>query len=592
MLALLIWSDVMRIKKLRVEGFESFQDTGEVHFSKGINLIIGQNNSGKSALLRSLRPGLPDHRHTSPEKWEAFKLSLPKVTYVMEATGNELKDWILQSGGQHFIPINEEPLANTDDILMNFFQHDEVEVEIFVRAGSGVGSAWPYPSHRKFERHDNRFECLSVIVDNASLNVSRQHNQNDSLPGLFWWAWGQRAFHFDAQRMTIGEAPGGRRERLDPNAGNLPNVLHTLANERGDVFRDLVHNLNSIFPTVGNLSVRTKPDGNFLEVRVWPTEAMLRPELSFPLNDSGTGVAQAIAILTAIMTIEESGVIIIDEINTFLHPSAIKALLRIIHTKFSKHQYIISTHSPEVVNFGNPDSVHLVKRLGYESSVEEINVTKIDGLRYIADNLGVSMADVFAADRVVWVEGPTEELCFPYIYQEFWGKLPRGVYISSVSTTGDFFTNKRDVNIVLDVYSRLASATASLLVSVVFSFDSEKLSSDQKRELVSRSCGRLFFLPRRHFECYLIDPEAMLDLLREKDADNSTQVTRDEVEGAIRRLASDVRFAIPEWNDDIFDQNWLAYVDAANLIDRVLADLSDERVRFAKNRDSLYLLKI
>ncbi len=42
-------------------------------------------------------------------------------------------------------------------------------------------------------------------------------------------------------------------------------------------------------------------------------------------------MAQVTAILTAIMTVDDA-IIVIDEINSFLHPSAVKALLRIIQT--------------------------------------------------------------------------------------------------------------------------------------------------------------------------------------------------------------------------------------------------------------------
>ncbi len=127
-------------------------------------------------------------------------------------------------------------------------------------------------------------------------------------------------------------------------------MLHTLHNERGDVFRQLVHHLREVLPTVGNLSVRTKPAiGHFLEVRVWPTDTMERVDLSFPLNSSGKGVAQVIALLTAIMSVDKA-VVIIDEINSFLHPAAVKALLRILQTQYQQHQYIISTHAPPLLS--------------------------------------------------------------------------------------------------------------------------------------------------------------------------------------------------------------------------------------------------
>jgi hypothetical protein len=429
-----------------------------------------------------------------------------------------------------------------------------------------------------------------VTPSNGELAIQGAGGNEDTLPGLFWDAWQRDMFYFTAERMTIGEAPSGYANRLQPNAGNLPNVLHTLSGERGDVFQQLIHHLREVFPTVGNLSVRTRPSSNLLEVLVWPTEAMKQAELSFSLNSSGTGVAQAIALLTAIMTIDKA-VIIIDEINSFLHPAAIKALLRILQTQYTQHQYIISTHSPEVIGFSNPMTIHLVKRVGYESSVERLDLKQVGKFREVAEHLGVSMADVFAAERVIWVEGPTEELCFPYLYQQLVGPLPHGTIVTSVAATGDFNTNKRDPAIVYEAYSRLSASTATLVVSVAFSFDTEKLTDPAKVEMQRNSRGLLHFLPRRHLECYLIDPAAIAAFIISKDTAAAEAVTPTTVEAALQAAAEERPLHIPEWNGDITNVDWLTRVDAANLIASVCGTLSGQRAPFVKKADSLFLLR-
>ena len=397
-------------------------------------------------------------------------------------------------------------------------------------------------------------------------------------------------FYFTAERLTIGEAPGGHGVRLHPNAANLPNVLHTLSSERGDVFKKLVDQVCEIFPTVGNLSVRSIPGSNNFEIRVWPTNAMERVELSFPLNSSGTGVAQVISILSAIMTVENA-VIIIDEINSFLHPAAVKALLRILQTEYTQHQYIISTHAPEVIGFSNPKSIHLVKRDGYDSTITCLDLEDVNEFREVAEHLGVSMADVFAADRVIWVEGPTEEICFPYLYQVLSGRpLPRGTIITSVAATGDF-NRKRDREIVYEVYRRLSSAAATLVVATVFSFDTEELSDTEKGSMVKESAGHLTFLPRRHFECYLIDPAAIANLIVVKDPSSVSSATEEAVTAKLTELASSQKLKIAEWNSNLADLHWLAKVDAAKLIAQVTTELSEQRATFNKKEDSLALLK-
>ena len=356
----------MRLTKARIRGFQSFADSGEVEFSEGINLIIGQNNAGKSALLRALLPALPDDRHRTPGKWEIFRLPPPEIGLTIDVSGAELHDWILRSGSPQVVPITVAEHQDATAHMKGFFERPSILFSVSRAPNSGSFSA-PYPSHQIF-RHVPGTSQLGAVTapNNGELTINSGPRNDDSLPALLWRAWQRDMFYFAAERMTIGELGTGHATRLQANAANLPNVLHTLNNERGDVFRQLVHHLQDVFPTVGNLSVRTRPENhNLLEVRAWPTEAMERVELSFPLNSSGTGVAQAVALLTAIMTIENA-VIIIDEINSFLHPAAVKALLRIMQTQYTHHQYIISTHSPEVISFSNPKTIHLVKRAGYE----------------------------------------------------------------------------------------------------------------------------------------------------------------------------------------------------------------------------------
>jgi len=579
----------MKLIKARIEGFQSFSDSGDVEFAEGINLIIGQNNAGKSALLRALLPSLPDDRHRTPERWETFRLGRPEVTLTIAVSGAEIRDWVLRSGTQKHFPIIPVQRPNLTAFVREFFERTSLPITVGNTPNSGFTA--PYPSHQLFHFEPGGSQvCITATPNDGELTFQVQNSRGDSLPELLSEAWKRDMFYFAPERMTIGETGSGYADRLLPNAANLPNVLHTLDSERGDVFRHLVHHLRDVFPTVGNLSVRTKPENGHLEVRVWPTEARERVELSFPLNSSGTGVSQVIALLTAIMTIDNA-VIIIDEINSFLHPAAVKGLLRILQTRYTQHQYIISTHAPDVIGFSNPKTIHLVKRIGYESSIERLDLAEVGKFREVAEHLGVSMADVFTAERVIWVEGATEELCFPYLYQKLVGPMPPGTIVTSVAATGDFNTKKRDPAIVYEVYRRLSAAAATLVVSVVFSFDTEKFTDGEKAEMQEKAAGLLHFLPRRHFECYLIDPGAIAAFIISKDPSSAGAVTPEAVEAALQAAAAQRPLLIPEWGGDITNANWLAHVDAANLIVNVCGILSEHRAPFAKKDDSLFLLR-
>ncbi|GEN99204.1 hypothetical protein NSE01_10370 [Novosphingobium sediminis] len=576
----------MKLLSARVIGFQSFGDSADIPFKDGINLIVGQNNSGKSALLRALQHQLTDDRHRTPERWNNVEIAMPEVRLTLGVSGSEFRSAIFMSGRDNFIPIppDPDPMAFID----TFWTDPMMNVAVIHRPGNSFTAA-AYPGHGKFQIPNGaQHTCAMMQVNDGNLHTTLQYRMDDTTAELVRYLWHSRMFFFSAERMNIGNSPAEPASRLTPNASNLPSVMLTLQGSQGDLFTKLVRHLRDIFSTVGNVSLA--PIGNGLvEVRVWPTEAMERIELSFPLLQSGTGVAQVMAILTAVMTVENS-IILIDEINSFLHPSAVKALLRILQTEYSDHQYIISTHAPEVIGFSNPCTVHLVKRNGYESSIHRLTLTDISDFRKVADHLGISMADVFAADRIVWVEGQTEELCFPLLYQQAMGQpLPRGTIFTSVVATGDFIAKRRDRPMIYQIYQRLSQAAAPLVNAVAFSFDSEELTDDEKTDMMRDSQGRLHFLPRRHIECYLVNAEALLLFMAERDSE-PLKVDVAEIESKLVDLASN-EFRIAEWQGNLSDPAWLSKVDAAKLLATACAELTDQRVTFKKKNDTLALIQ-
>ncbi len=286
---------------------------------------------------------------------------------------------------------------------------------------------------------------------------------------------------------------------------------------------------------------------------------MERPELGFSLNKSGTGTAQIIAILTVMMTFEQA-VIVIDEISSFLHPAAVKALLRIIQSDYLHHQYIITTHSPDVISSANPSTVYLIRRQGYDLIIQSVNLGQVEELQLVADQLGISMTDVFAAERLIWVEGPTEELCFPFVYEEARQGLPRGTLFTAVVNTGDFQSKSaRRRELVIEIYQRLSSAASPLVKSVYFSFDREEMDETEIRDLKRSANERLDVLPRRHFECFLLNPNAIASFLTDQVSNLGSNVSADTVLASLVAHGGEAKFgARDEWDGDIRNEAWCA----------------------------------
>lgn len=48
----------MRITKLLVENFKSFKERFEVEFTEGLNIVVGDNEAGKSTILEAINLAL------------------------------------------------------------------------------------------------------------------------------------------------------------------------------------------------------------------------------------------------------------------------------------------------------------------------------------------------------------------------------------------------------------------------------------------------------------------------------------------------------------------------------------------------------
>jgi predicted ATPase len=587
----------LRILSAELHDYLSFRDCPPIEFREGINLVVGTNNSGKSALLKALNPNLPAQANRSEERFRESELPSPNVTLTIRTSGERIRQAALEQGGDIFIPTPYNNYTYDDALrfLAFFFENKDIVIP-FQHYATVRRIECEYPSHKLFFRNpDLATHCAALNKQDGKLRLSGlMQNPSDSLPELLPGICHESLFYFSAERLNIGASGFGNVRRLSHNADNLPAFLLTLMGERGSIIDGLKEHLRAIFPTFGNLSIRPTNNSGQVEIVIWPTKAMDHPELSFPLSYSGTGLGQVLAILSVVMTTSES-VIIIDEINSFLHPGAVKILLRLLQTEYTQHQYIISTHSPEVISFSNPSTLHLVQREGYRSQVRRLDLQKVRELREVTRELGISMADVFAADRVIWVEGPTEEICFPEVYKaETKKSVPAGCKILAVSDTGRL-TGGRNKDATFQLYRSLAEKAAPLVSDVKFSLDSEALTPDQKTDLARAAKGIVEFLPRRHLECYLIHAGSIADFIahRQKEASSDASVpTEKEVEIALKNLADSEQFKVPGWKNELEDEAWLAEVDAANLIRKVCTYVSETRVTFNKNGDSFSLLQL
>jgi hypothetical protein len=312
----------------------------------------------------------------------------------------------------------------------------------------------------------------------------------------------------------------------------------------------------------------------------------VKPGISVPLSDSGSGVGQVVSILYVALTSHASKVIVIDEPNSFLHPAAARKLLQILNGL--GHQFIITTHSSDVVRAIDPDIIHLIRRNESDSKIETLNADNIGDIRRMLDDLGVRLSDVFGSDNILWVEGPTEERCFPLLLAHA-GKFPLGgTAIVSVINTGDFESPHLRAELVWQVYQRLSDGTALVPPAIAFSFDREGRTHKQIEDMERQSKGRVHFLPRRTYENYLLDADAISAVLSSSKTDSNMSP---EIIGEwIKEGSGNAEYfrgtqsQTPKWQ-------WEAAINAPALLRDLFSQLSNATVECRKTHHSVQLTR-
>jgi hypothetical protein len=353
-------------------------------------------------------------------------------------------------------------------------------------------------------------------------------------------------------------------------------------------YERFIGHIRKIFPTI--YTVRARPrESNQAEIQVWQVDPTTeRDDLAVNLNDSGTGVGQVLAILYVAITSDAGRMIVIDEPNGFLHPGVARKLIEILKS-FEQHQYIISTHSSEIISVANPSTLHLTRWTGKSCALSRMDTKEVSDTRRALMEVGARLSDVFGSDAVLWVEGPTEQECFPRIVRKFDLPIPLGTSIVAVRSTGEIGSSGPGARAMWDVYRRISTANALLPTTIAIILDREGLSQTKMDDLTKESKGLIKFLPRRAYENYLLDPVGIAAVLNKLPT-----FFEDPIEGAAVRTWLDMhcqerRYFAPYRPVPIDDPTWIIHINAPKLLNDLFSDLSATREVYRKMDHSIGL---
>ena len=250
-----------------------------------------------------------------------------------------------------------------------------------------------------------------------------------------------------------------------------------------------------------------------------------------PIDALSSGEREVFTTVFDLMLHEPSdSIVFFDEPEMHLHPELSFRLLRALENIGERNQFIFCTHSPDIITESLDHSVIFIKPPeGDENQAVTVEKDdeKVTALNLLGQNLGV----IALGRKIVLIEG-SEASLDKQIYGEIIGNsFPQYVLVP----TGGRKTSLSFSQIVDDVLSK---ALWGIDFFMIVDHDSS-LPEDKLENYVSKSKGRLAYLPKYHLENYFLDENIISRMFEKMEADDSWLRDARRIRVAMKQIAKE-----------------------------------------------------
>lgn len=343
----------MRVNHLEIENFRCFENR-LFDFDQHMSVIIGNNTAGKTTLLRALRVGLG-----------AYLQSLPKL-----ATGPSYRCNFVDSDRREVYnsvmleyqrsKANPKVSVHADMMLTSHGANGE-----FIFSHKSINWYREYTAGNTTTHNRNCVGELSAMVE--SMDMSRRNNMPVVLPVVMSFSsnrWGKAGRSFqkvkDREQRIDKAYRDALKDLLDfKSVMDWVNAYERRTKEGREfkgVMEAFLNAIHDAIPALDNIVI----DQNQIEGQVHVTGMDTERQHYSNMSDGFKAMINVVAEI-AYRSIclngflgEKAvkctpGVVLIDEIELYLHPNWQRHILADLQRAFPRIQFVVTTHSPFII---------------------------------------------------------------------------------------------------------------------------------------------------------------------------------------------------------------------------------------------------
>lgn len=338
-----------QLRSIHVKGFKSIKD--QLIPLNRINVLIGQNGAGKTnfiSLFRFLRNIIDGRLRIYSQKYGAESL----LYYGSKETE---KIYINLDFDPNHYEIELQPSLNADSLFVS----------------SEHSGFWGDKSY-------NSPYWNSIFDLDGESGLSKTAKINKIADYVFKTLKTWRVYHFHDTSETAGVkkyASMSDYEMLFEDASNLAPFLYWLKEKHQKHYERVVKTIQLVIPFFKDFVLRTKID-DAEKIRVEWQDVF--SDKTFTPNDLSDGSLRFICMSVLLLQPILPKVILLDEPELGLHPTAITILAGLLKKASQRSQVIVSTQSVSLVNEFDAEDIIVVDKKNAETVFNRLNSENLE----------------------------------------------------------------------------------------------------------------------------------------------------------------------------------------------------------------------